>query len=70
MINNMLLSLIKIIALFCISLTLTCLFDLAFNTSESFSHLFRQSVITTTPFALTILYTDYRQKRKGKNRVL
>lgn len=58
--NKIIISIIKIVVLFCISFTLVFIFDLLFHISRDTKELFIRVMITTIPFAVTILYSDYK----------
>ena len=57
--NKIIISIIKIVVLFCISFTLVFIFDLLFHISRDTKELFIRVMITAIPFAVTILYSDY-----------
>ncbi|CCY89555.1 unknown [Bacteroides sp. CAG:1076] len=58
--NKIIISIIKIVVLFCISFTLVFIFDLLFHISRDTKELFIRVMITAIPFAVTILYSDYK----------
>ncbi len=66
--KHILFFLAKIIALFCLSFALVYVSNLMLDISKDTSGLCRESVITTLPFALALLYSDYRQVWKKKSK--
>ena len=58
--NKIIISIIKIVVLFCISFTLVFIFDLLFYISRDTKELFIRVMITAIPFVVTILYSDYK----------
>ena len=66
--KHILFFLAKIIALFCRSFALVYVSNLLLDRSKDFSGLCRESIITTLPFALAVLYSDYRQVWKKKSK--
>lgn len=66
MTKHILFSLAKIIALFCLSFTLVYVSNLLLDISKEISGLCRESIITTLPFALAVLYADYKHVWKKK----
>lgn len=66
MTKHILFSLAKIIALLCLSFALVYVSNLMLDISKDTSGLCRESVITTLPFALALLYSDYKHIREKR----